>query len=74
MIKNWQIIGSAIVATIALLGVLGFNSPASAVAEIRQDLKSVQKFQGEQLILNAEFKKDLGYIKDGIDRIEKRVK
>lgn len=70
MIKNWQIVASAIVATFAILAVLGFNSPASAVADIRQDLKAVQKFQSEQLILNAEFKKDLSHIKEGVDDIK----
>lgn len=74
MIKNWQIVGSAIVATIALLGVLGFNSPASAVSELKKEIREVQKVQGEQLTINAEIKTELRYIKEGVDRVEKRLK
>lgn len=69
MIKNWQIIASALVATLAIAGVLGFNSPANAVAKVEKRLDVVELRLAEQAVINAENKKDLGHIKEGVDDI-----
>lgn len=69
MIKNWQIVASAIVATLAILAVLGFNSPANAVAKVELRMTAVEMRLSEQAVINAEVKKDLGHIKEGVDDI-----
>lgn len=69
MIKNWQIIASALVATLAIAGVLGFNSPANAVAKVEKRLDVVELRLAEQAVINAENRKDLGHIKEGVDDI-----
>ena len=72
MIKNWHIVASAIVAALAILAVLGFNSPASAVSEMRVDIKVVQKRIYSHDVQLAEIRKDLGYIADGIDDLREK--
>lgn len=67
MIKNWQIIASAVVAMLAIAGVLGFNSPQSAMAEARQDIKSVSKRVDGHDIKFAVQDEKMNYIMDGID-------
>lgn len=69
MVKNWQIIASALVATLAIAGVLGFNSPANAVAKVEKRLDVVELRLSEQAVTNAEVRKDLGHIKEGVDDI-----
>lgn len=67
MIKNWQIVASAAVATAAILGILGFNTPASAVAEMRGDIKTIAKRVDAHDVKFATMEERLIYISDGID-------
>lgn len=69
MIKNWQIVASAIVATLAIAAVLGFNSPANAVAKVEKRIDSIELRLSEQAVINAEVRKDLSHIKEGVDDI-----
>lgn len=68
-IKTWQLVASALVATLTLLALLGFNSPASAVSKLEFRVSSVERLQAEQAVINAEVKKDLSYIADGVDEL-----
>jgi hypothetical protein len=74
MIKNWQIVASAIVATLAILAVLGFNSPANADAKVEKRLDVVEMRLSEQAVINAENKKDLSHIKEGVDDIRGMIR
>ena len=69
MVKNWQIIASAVVSTLAIAAVLGFNSPANAVAKVEKRLDAVEQRLEDQAVINAENKKDLSHIREGVDDI-----
>lgn len=72
--KHWHIAISIVIGAISILSVLGFNSPAHGLAEVKKNVEMLTNKVAEHDVKLATIDTKLAYIAEGIDELRKRKK